>query len=579
VERRIRLIVLVSVLLASLASRQAFGQESTLEAQARALQKSAMEDDYLNVDLEKAIEKLNQAISECGADRCGGNLRALLRRDLAVVYSTANKRAEAVAMMSNALKIYGSIELDPNFKTREISVIFAEAKKQGGAGSAAAPTAVAVPSGAPPADFTHTPAPEQVVRTPLPIYVEYGGSEAIAKVIVRYKGYGMTEFKTIELKKLVPGWGANLPCLDVQQGALQYYIQGFDANNNPVAEGGDRVHPYTVPIKKQISGSPPHLPAEAPLVQCAEAGDCPPDFPGCKSAGGAGDSGKRGAGEDCGDDSECRSGACKDAKCTASNDDEGETKPRLRRFWVGLDVSLDFDLLSFASNACALNSGAMPANGYYCTNGDGNNYPARPVDPGVKGTPLLLQNSALVPNREDTVHSGMSPGNLRFMASFDYALNYNLMIGARVGYAALGYPGSAAGNDGKGFPPIHLEGRLTYVFGQYALAKAGVAPVGFVAAGAATFSSEVGVPILECDGSMGAPVALVAGSCPVGAKEAAKSVSAWKVGGPGFIALGGGLRYAFSSAVAAELGVKLTAAFGNGFLFVPTPELGVQIGF
>jgi hypothetical protein len=144
VERRLRLILLASVLI-SLGPRRARGQESTVDARARGLQKSAMEDDYLNVDLDKAAEKLNQAIGECG-DKCGANLRALLRRDLAVVYCTAGKRAEAVAMMYNALRIDGGVELDPNFKTREIAGIFAEARNVGGAGPASAAGAPAVPS-------------------------------------------------------------------------------------------------------------------------------------------------------------------------------------------------------------------------------------------------------------------------------------------------------------------------------------------------------------------------------------------------------------------------------------------------
>jgi hypothetical protein len=576
VERRLRLIVVLGALVVSFGSRQAFGQDAAIEANARTLQKKAMEDDYLNVDLDKAAEKLNQALSVCGADKCSANLRALLRRDLAVVYSTANKRADAVAMMSDALKIDGSIALDPNFKTREIEAIFAEAKKAAG-GVGAGGVGLVAGTAAPPGDFLHTPAAEQAVRTPLPVYVEYGGSEAIAKVIVRYKGNGMTEFKTLDLKALVPGWGAVIPCMDVQQGNLQYYVQGLDANNDLVASGGDRAHPYTVPIRAHISGVAPHLPGQAPPVQCADVGDCPPNFPGCKS-GGAGDAGLKGSEEDCEEDAQCKSGSCKDAKCTAPSDSDS-SKPTLRRFWVGLDATFDFDFLPFTSNACALNSSAQPTNGYYCTTSDGTNYPARPIDPGVKGSPLVFQNAALVPNRDDTVHSGLSPGNLRFMASFDYALNYNLLLGARAGYTLLTYPGTAAGNDGKGFPPIYLEARITYVFGKYAIATKGVAPVAFVAAGAAEFSSMVGVPVLECDAGTGAPVALANGVCPKGATPMAKSVNAWKIAGPAFVAVGGGIRYTISAAVAALLDVKLTTAFGNGFLFVPTPELGVQVGF
>lgn len=585
-EGRLQCICVTVVLLLLFAPRQVLGQDKTVEAQALALQKKAMEDDYLNVDLDKAIEKLGEAVNQCGLDKCSANLRALLRRDLAVVYTTANKRADAIATMSDALKIDGSIELDPNYKTREVEAIFAEAKRgregaaQGSGVVGGTAGAVALESaGTPPRDFLHTPATEQAVRTALPVYVEYGGSAAIVKVIVRYKGFEMPEYKTLELKTLVPGWGANIPCMDVQQGNLQYYVQGFDAKNDPVAEGGDRAHPYTVPIRKQIAGAAPHLPAQAPLGQCADVGDCPPDFPGCKS-GGPVDGSLKGFGEDCEEDAQCRSGSCKDTKCTAAPDAAAGSNS-FRRFWLGLDVSLDVDLLPFASNACVLNAAAQPTNGagYYCTNSAGSNYPARPIDPGVKGSPLVLQNAALVQNRDDTVHGGISPGNLRIMVSFDYALNDNLMVGVRAGYGLLSYPGTAAGNDGKGFPPIHLEARATYVFGKSAIARAGIAPMAFVGGGAAEFSSKVGVPVLECDGSTGAPAAAVGSECPLGAMATAKSVNAWKIAGPAFVAAGGGIRYAFSPRVVGLLDMKLTTTFGNGFLFVVTPELGFQMGF
>jgi hypothetical protein len=561
-------------------TRRASAQDKAAEASSRALQKRAMEDDFLNVDLDKAAERLNQAINDCAPDKCGANLRALLRRDLAVVYGTGNKRPQAVATMSEALKIDGSIALDPNFKTRDIEAIFAEAKNvAGGGGTGAVAPAAPTVAGAPSGDFLHTPASEQVLRTPLPVYVEYGGSAVFAKVILRYKGNGMAEFKTLELKPLVPGWGANIPCVDVQQGNLQYYVQGLDANNDLVAASGDRGHPYTVAIRAHISGPPLHLPAQAPPVQCADVADCPPNFPGCKGESAGGDAGLRGADEDCSDDNQCKSGSCKDAKCTPPSDEDSSTRPKLRRFWVGLDVSFDLNFLPFQPNACVLNSAAQPANGYYCTNTDGTNYPARPIDPGVKGTPLVVQNAAIVPDRGDTVHSGLSAGEFKFMASFDFAINYNLLLGARVGYDLLAYPGSAAGNDGKGFPPIHVEGRLTYVFGKDAIATTGVSPMAFLAGGAAEFSSKVSVPILECDTSTGAPVALVGGACPKGAAASAKSANAWKIGGPAFVSIGGGVRYTITPAVAGLLDLKLAAAFGTGFLFVPTPELGLQVGF
>ena len=51
-------------------------------------------------------------------------------------------------------------------------------------------------------DVDVEPAAEQQIRTPIPVYVEYGGETPLVRVIVRYKGFGMTEWKTTELKKM-----------------------------------------------------------------------------------------------------------------------------------------------------------------------------------------------------------------------------------------------------------------------------------------------------------------------------------------------------------------------------------------
>jgi hypothetical protein len=546
----------------------AFAQNKAVETQAKALQKKAMEDDYLNVDLDKATDTLNQAISKCGTDKCSATLRALLRRDLATVYSAANKKEEALATMVEALKADGSIQLDPNYKTKEIEAIYATAKtgKGGGGGGGGG-------GGTPSGDFTHTPAEEQVVRTPLPVYVEYGGSEAVTKIVVKYKGFGMTEFKTLELKKMGTGWGANIPCADIQQGDIQYYIQGFNANNDPVATGGDRNNPYKVAIKKTISGDAPHLPGQQPVAQCADTGDCPPDFPGCKKGVVADTDNLKGEGEDCEEDAQCKSGTCKDDKCTKPPE-EASGGGRLRRIWIGASFSLDLQFISGADNVCALNPIGAPnpgtsTSGTYACTSNGSNFPSNSGN-GAQNAALILDGSG----KTDSVSGGMNLGNLRILASFDYALNYNLLLGARLGFVALTYPGNTI----KSFPPIHAEARVTYVFGHEALASKGFAPEILLAAGAAAFSSKVSVEAYLCGPPNGVGSG-AKGSCSTGIAPTEGNFDAWRVAGPVFVAPGGGVRWALSDRAAISLNLKLALAFGNGFLFDPQPELAAQFGF
>src|SRR5215472_12157998 len=165
----------------------------------------------------------------------------------------------------------------------------------------------------------------------------------------------MTEFKTVELSKTGNGWGGTIPCADAQIGDMQYYLQGFNAANDPVATAGDRNNAYKVSIKKQISGEAPHLPGQPPPTQCAETGECPPDFPGCPKAGGTGEPTGKGEGEECEEDNQCASGKCKDNKCTAPEEGAGKGgKPKFRRIWIGVLGSWDFPLLGSADDVCKL---------------------------------------------------------------------------------------------------------------------------------------------------------------------------------------------------------------------------------
>src|SRR5207248_2620333 len=86
---------------------------------------------------------------------------------------------------------------------------------------------------APSGDVVHTPPAEQMVNTPVPIYVEAPQGESFKKVKIHYKPYGGTDWKTLELDHVKGGWGIELPCLDVgTTGTLTYFIQAYD-------DGGD----------------------------------------------------------------------------------------------------------------------------------------------------------------------------------------------------------------------------------------------------------------------------------------------------------------------------------------------------
>ncbi|MBX3207941.1 MAG: hypothetical protein KF764_23040 [Labilithrix sp.] len=536
------------------------------EGPAKALQKKAMEEDYLATEFTKAAEKLEKAIGQCGTDKCSAQLRSRLKRDLGVVQIGGGiDKEKGIASFVEAIKLDPTVTLDPDIKTKDLEQAFADAKKRAASGGGApANGGGATPAGGQPeGDFAHTPAAEQQVRTPIPVYVEYGGEEQLTKVIARYKGFGMTEWKTTELKKMGDkGWGGLLPCADVQQGTTQYYLQGFDANNDPIATGGDRNNPYRVTITTEKPEESPHLPNASPPTQCADTGDCPPNFPGCKKTTVGPEKiepvGKDG-GEFCEEDSECKSNKCTtDNKCT---DYEGQKKgPKL---WVGLSGAIDYTFVPSADDVCKLTAQATPINdsNYYCTRSDGSDYPSR--DPSQ-----AAENSAIVLSKDrgsDKVTGGGALGNVRLMLTLDYAVTPNVLVGGRLGLVLNSYSGAEAEVDGKRFAvPIHLELRATYVIGKDALYKKGFAPYAFGGAGIGQFETRIPVQVIEA---------------PPGAAAAKKDVDAWHIAGPAFIALGGGGRYAVNERFALMFGLRANFAFLNAFAPSVGPEVGGQIGF
>jgi hypothetical protein len=576
---------------------RALAADPKVEKEAQALQQKAIQEDNLNVNYAGAIKKLQSAIAKCDGDKCNSSLKASLLRDLGAMQILNGAVDDGKASFGQAIGMDGSIELDPAYKNPQLEGIWAEVKKSGGGGGGAPLKAGPQPTG----DFVHSPPTEALVRTPLPVYVEYSGNEELARVTVKYKGYGMPDWKTIELKKGDSGYGALIPCKDVTQGMMQYYVQGFNGQNDSVAASGTKSKPFTVPVNAQISGPAPSLPGEEPPAQCQDSGECPPDFPGCgakKKAGGEDctkdedcDSNscqddkcvdKKGTGDDCAKDDECNSGTCtsgkcagkkaegeecdadedcdsdkcSEGKCTASSSSSGKP-PRL---WIGVGAQADIYFLPGANDVCIVdpNSG-NPTNsaGYSCVDpSSGNAFPAE----GVKSLNLSgrATNSDIIQGSHDQVVGGTKLGNIRIFLSLDYALSQNVLVGIRAGYVLGTDPNSPP------FPPIHLEARLTYLIGKDAVSKPGIAPMLFAGVGAGEFDAYVPVQ-----------VDLNAGSPPPHSTE-----NAWLTGGPVFFSVGGGARALISRKVAFTAGLKFEGAIGGAAGFLPgiAPELGLQFG-
>ena len=154
--------------------------------------------------------------------------------------------------------------LEKDLSTPELKRFFDSVKNPGAA--PAGPVGATPANAAAPAeeDLSHKPPVEQVVLTPIPIYVEIPESIDASRVIVRYSAIGLLQWKTAVLQKVGKGWGGNIPCTDVGDsvGDLKYFVQATDANGDVVAWSGRLFAPHVVHIVEKLAGEAPHLPGQ-----------------------------------------------------------------------------------------------------------------------------------------------------------------------------------------------------------------------------------------------------------------------------------------------------------------------------
>jgi hypothetical protein len=557
--------------------------DARAEAAAKAATKKAQAD-YKAMNYGRAATRLQKALTTCGTKKCSPATRASLLADLGVMQFKKGNKDDATKWWTDAAKAQPGVALNSAYASGDVQSAFDAATSSGaggggaaggGGGGGAAGGGGGGGGGAQPSgDFAHTPPTEQTVDTPLPVYVQ-GGSDRVVRVVVKYKGAGGSAWKRIDLKKLDSSWGGFIPCADVTQGSLRYYIQGFDESKEPVANNGDSRHPYTVAIKSSIDGEAPHLPGKSAPESCEKSSDCPPDFPGCsKSGASAGENG-----EDSGEGEE-------------GEGDESESKNKggpYKRFWVGLGAEYEFTSLPSGSDLCYEDpNSALPVNknNMYCTTQSGDDFPSRNSRAQNNSLCTAAQWAAGVCPGEAGGNSdgGITPANLRIMASFDYALTKNLLAGARIGVSLFTYPGSAAGSDGRAFgiERLYLEARGTWVFGDNPLGDSSIHPLALLGIGAAEFDAHTSSFVANCPAASTNPPA---GQCsrPAAAGYQAPvtgHVNVWQINAPVFVTLGAGARWAVTPSIALTAALRFNGSFGvNGLVPTFGPEVGAAYGF
>jgi hypothetical protein len=566
VHRRFPRTIASALLIPALGIVASIAHAAPKDAAAQALDKQAMDTDYLNVDFAKAEEKLRKALNECGSSGCAPAVKAQIYMHLGIILANAQKSADATSAFAEGLKIDASATPEKDFTSDVVQKAYDAAKSQVG------PSGPSGPDKPPPGpgntdvnnDLKHDPIAEAPVKVPIPIFVNASGDAT--KYILFYKPFG-GDFVKLEMKKKGKSFRAEIPCKDVlATGVIKYYIQAQDAQGDVVGSAGSKKAPLEISVKNKISGEPPSFPGEEPPNKCKDTGDCPPGLneEGCEKP-------KLSYGSKCTGPGQCNSkdglacveGTCQPGKEDGSDDSSDPSDPEsgpMKMNLISITGTLDSALLT-GSDLCTTDNYSKGT--YTCFRQDQDGRLYRPNDNQAQkgnfaGPPFAL-------------------GTIRVLLGYDRVITRNqpFTLGVRLGYAFNGGPGVPEGfnKDGsatseKKFMPFHLEARATYYLGKGVLGRPGVRPFVYAAGGLAQVDAKIaGVPV---DNDCRQFAAGTSGACKANELKNV-NVDVWRKVGTGFIAVGGGMGYAINKASMFTVDMKFSLFFGSpGFAISPS---------
>jgi len=619
---RLPLLRLLCVLLVSAFALPAMGQFTRDNAANKKIDE-AVNEHYLATNFDKAEGVLTGTIQAC-ADKCSPQVIAKAWMYVGIVRGSGkNDLAGAKEAFSKAVAADAGVKLDTALATPETQQAFAAAGGGGGGGGGDEPAPK--PKGKPPAaaggdddgaeapagGMQCTPDPGEVQsRRPIPI--ECTTDEEATAMEIRYKAFGSETWKTVKMKKKGDAFRGEVPCDATGiNGVLKVYARAKDDGGETLDSWGSKAKPVEFNVSETSEEAPAYPGEEAPQ-RCAGGGECPPDFPGCENKPGGSARGNVDWGgpcqnsteckvgllcqdnvcetaPSCDTDSDCATGKCQAGKCDIPSDElaeEASAGGPFKKGWLGLHFGLDIAVIG-GSEVCSFT--ARSQDGFACY---------------VEGDELRPYNGDPYPGTG--IATGTVVATKRALLSFDYAFTANITAGVRLGYAFGGGPPAGKVNEpetmadatdpgygietqpGTSFLPIHAEARLTYWFGRGALGKKGLRPYVTAGGGMAQVDAKVPVTLRDCTSYAARQTDpnlanQIYNECTVADPDFNQepmpqyTVDAWKKMGQGFGMIGGGIVYAFTPQIGAQLNV-------NFMYLLPTsgpvlePSLGITYG-
>lgn len=365
----------------------AFASAQQNDRRVRQMLSQAMES-YQGLEVDQALNQLRLALRLCNNNRCSPAMQARVHVAIGIVtIGGQNDAAAGIEQFESALRLDPSASVDPTLETPEITQAFNQARQRvGGAGgsstSSSGTTSSTSSSGrATVSALLHTPAPEQLENTPLPVYVEHGHVQA-ARFVIHYRGLGMSGYSTVPMERIANGYGGEVPCGQVIAPYVEYYVTAEDDSGRVIAAAGTPQQPVRVNIVHTRTQPAPALPGRMPREQCGE--DCPPGMTGpqCRNSGSSsGERGQRQLGDPCSSDSQCATGLhCQEGSC-ATGERSNSSGPDFYRFGIDLGGGIGLGYLQGNPAYAELRDWDGEDNGYGVTCGMPSGDPFMPTEP------------------------------------------------------------------------------------------------------------------------------------------------------------------------------------------------------
>jgi len=546
----------------------ASGADAETEKDVKKMQSDAMDVDFLSLDFKSAKTRLQNAVKKCGADKCGNSLLAGLHRDLGVVLINMKDKKGGAKEFEEAVKLDSKLSMPKDY-LQNADVKAEWGKASGGAGATTATTTAPTTTGTgkPPVSaeaegnltVTVKMAP---IGWKLPIVIEVPDGEDITKVSLSYKTVSMEKYKTLDAKKDSGKYVVTIECTDTQfVGEIKYYARAYDEEKNEVDHYGTLKKPGVIKLVDKMPDDveAPTYPGGKEPDKCKEGGDCPPGFPCDKNKDG------KPEGSGCSEDQECQPGL----SCVLNDNgtkwchDTGGGGPKpggpsgAPKLWIGLDAQVDLLYIGGGEDICKEQTWACTVNGTDVGVSDSKGIDTVKADP-VAGTP----------SGSGKTSGGPALGTIRVMATLDYFIMSNLSIGGRLGYAFNGNP-----TENAKFLPFHAEGRLMYWLGNLDAKGQGFRPYLLFSGGLAEYDAAVkNVNVVAATNTKNTDL------CGDGTVQCIKGVSAYRLAGQGFVAIGAGGWFHLSRTMALNMGLKFLFPLPTFSLGI-APEVGLRIGF